>query len=113
MPPPPSRTRNKDGELPLLDLFSVMAIERNPPKGCDASCWVLLTDLPITTLDKAIEIIQWYVLRWNTVGEVYIWIAKLGGYTGRRTDPPPGMISLWRGWQRLLDMVEDYRDICR
>jgi hypothetical protein len=48
----------------------------------------------------------------STVGEVFIWIAKLGGYIGRRTDPPPGMISLWRGWQRLMDMVEDYRDIC-
>ena len=48
----------------------------------------------------------------STVGEVIIWIAKLGGYIGRRTDPPPGMISLWRGWQRLMDMVEDYRDIC-
>ncbi|AJQ95289.1 hypothetical Protein YC6258_03253 [Gynuella sunshinyii YC6258] len=22
------------------------------------------------------------------------------------------MISLWRGWQRSMDMVEDYRDIC-
>jgi hypothetical protein len=193
MPPPPSRTRSKDGELPLLELFSVMAIERNPPKGCDALCWVLLTDLPITTLDEAIEKIQWYTLRWNielfhkvlksgcaveqaqlrhaerlkkyiavksiiawrlfwlsryckedseanclvvltkeeweilyrkthktkdlpdtpsTISEVFIWIAKLGGYIGRRTDPPPGMISLWRGWQRLMDMVEDYRDIC-
>ena len=46
-----------------------------------------------------------------TVGEVLIWIAKLGGYIGRTTDPPPGMISLWRGWQRLMDMVEDYDDI--
>jgi hypothetical protein len=36
MPSPPSRTRNKDGVLSLLDLFSVMAIERNLPKGCDA-----------------------------------------------------------------------------
>jgi len=46
-----------------------------------------------------------------TVGEAFIWIAKLGGYIGRTTDPPPGMISLWRGWQRLMDMVEDFDDI--
>jgi len=46
-----------------------------------------------------------------TVGEALIWIAKLGGYIGRATDPPPGMISLWRGWQRLMDMVEDFDDI--
>ncbi|MFA7555873.1 MAG: IS4 family transposase [Spongiibacteraceae bacterium] len=48
----------------------------------------------------------------HQLAEVFIWIAKLGGYIGRRTDPSPGMISLWRGWQRLMDMVEDYRDIC-
>ena len=46
-----------------------------------------------------------------TVGEVFIWVAKLGGYIGRASDPPPGMISLWRGWQRLMDMVDDYYDI--
>jgi len=46
-----------------------------------------------------------------TVEEALIWIAKLGGYIGRATDPPPGMISLWRGWQRLVDMVEDFDDI--
>lgn len=193
MPPPPNKTRNKDGDLPLLDLFAVMAIERNPPKGYEALCWVLLTDLVISSLEDATEKINWYALRWNielfhkvlksgcaveqaqlrhaerlkkyitvksiiawrlfwlsryykhneqasclavltevewkilyrktqktkylpvvppTIGEAFIWIAKLGGYIGRRTDPPPGMISLWRGWQRLMDIVEDYQDIC-
>ncbi len=46
-----------------------------------------------------------------TLGEALIWIAKLGGYIGRTSDPPPGMISLWRGWQRLMDMVEDFDDV--
>ena len=47
-----------------------------------------------------------------SVEQVYIWIAKLGGYIGRNTDPPPGMISIWRGWTRLMNMVEDYQIIC-
>ena len=47
-----------------------------------------------------------------TVGEVFVWIAKLGGYMGRASDPLPGMISLWRGWQ-LMDMVDDNYDIYR
>ena len=46
-----------------------------------------------------------------TVSQALIWIAKLGGYIGRATDPPPGVISLWRGWQRLMDIVDDHRDI--
>lgn len=47
-----------------------------------------------------------------TVGEALIWIAKLGGYIGRATDPPPGIVSMWRGWQRLMEMVDDFLDIC-
>lgn len=36
-------------------------------------------------------------------------IAKLGGYIGRNCDHPPGIISLWRGWTRLMNMVNDYK----
>ena len=41
--------------------------------------------------------------------EAITWIAKLGGYIGRNSDPPPGIISLWRGWTRLMNMVDDYK----
>ncbi|MHB1949443.1 MAG: IS4 family transposase [Gammaproteobacteria bacterium] len=47
-----------------------------------------------------------------TVKEVYYWIAKLGGYIGRKSDSPPGIISIWRGWTRLMDAIEDYYDFC-
>ena len=47
-----------------------------------------------------------------TVSEALPWIAKLGGYLDRKSDPGPGVISLWRGWERLTDMVDDYRAIC-
>ena len=33
-------------------------------------------------------------------------VAKLGGFNGRASDGEPGMISIWRGWMRLQDMVE-------
>ena len=48
----------------------------------------------------------------STIYEAVIWIAKLGGYIERKKDPPPGMISIWCGWLRLMNMVEDYKDIC-
>lgn len=41
--------------------------------------------------------------------EAIKWIAKLGGYIGRNSDPPPGIISLWKGWTRLMNMVDDYK----
>ena len=33
MPPPPNKTINKDGELPILEMSAIMAVERNPPSG--------------------------------------------------------------------------------
>ena len=32
-------------------------------------------------------------------------VAKLGGWLGRKGDGPPGWQSLWRGYQRLADML--------
>jgi hypothetical protein len=32
-------------------------------------------------------------------------IAKLGGFIGRKSDGNPGVKTLWRGWQRLQDIV--------
>lgn len=40
------------------------------------------------------------------IGVVVIWIAKLGGYLARKSDGPPGTITLWRGWKRLSDLTE-------
>jgi hypothetical protein len=35
-------------------------------------------------------------------------VAKLGGFLGRRCDGDPGVLTLWRGYQRLQDMLEGY-----
>lgn len=42
------------------------------------------------------------------VREVVRWIAKLGGFLGRKSDKEPGVTTIWRGWQRLTDIVEDW-----
>ena len=42
------------------------------------------------------------------IGDVVIWVAKLGGYLARRNDGPPGTITLWRGWKRLVDLTEGW-----
>jgi len=43
-----------------------------------------------------------------TVGEATLWIAKLGGFLGRKSDGPPGVMVLWRGWQRLTDISNTF-----
>jgi hypothetical protein len=44
-----------------------------------------------------------------TLAQAVDWIAKLGGYWGRRGDAPPGVKVLWRGLQHLQGMVEGFR----
>jgi len=41
--------------------------------------------------------------------DVVRWIAKLGGYLGRKSDPPPGTQVMWKGLQRADDIVETVR----
>jgi hypothetical protein len=44
-----------------------------------------------------------------TVREAIRWIAQLGGFLGRKHDGEPGVTVLWRGWQRLNDIVDTWR----
>ncbi len=76
-----------------------------------ADCSIILTEVEQEILFKRFNQGKKYQNS-ASVEQVYIWIAKLGGYIGRNTDPPPGMISIWRGWTRLMSMVEDYKIIC-
>jgi hypothetical protein len=33
-------------------------------------------------------------------------VARMGGFLARKGDGEPGWITIWRGWQRLMIMVE-------
>lgn len=36
------------------------------------------------------------------------WIAGFGGFMGRKGDGNPGLITVWRGWMRIMDGAEIY-----
>lgn len=44
-----------------------------------------------------------------TLNEVVRMIASLGGFLGRKGDDEPGMITIWRGWMRLQEILDDWR----
>jgi hypothetical protein len=44
-----------------------------------------------------------------TVREFVRGVAQLGGFVGRKRDGEPGVRALWRGYQRLQDMVQGYQ----
>lgn len=43
-----------------------------------------------------------------TLRQATRWIAQLGGFLGRKHDGEPGVITLWRGWQRLMDITDAF-----
>lgn len=52
------------GKLQNLTVNLVQASEANPPAGCTAVSWTLLSDLPIQTLRQCLEILSIYRHRW-------------------------------------------------
>ena len=39
---------------------------------------------------------------------VTVAVARLGGYLARRSDGPPGWLTIWRGWQELVLMLQGF-----
>lgn len=52
------------GRLPDVEVNVVIVHEPNPPAGQPAVEWILLTSLPIATLDEVRQVIQNYCVRW-------------------------------------------------
>jgi hypothetical protein len=44
-----------------------------------------------------------------TVRDFVRGVAKLGGFLGRKHDGEPGVLTLWRGYQRLQDLLHGYQ----
>jgi hypothetical protein len=186
---PPKRPQSAE-VIPLepLRVQIVEVREINPPPDVKAPIhWILMTTLPVDSLDAACQIVRFYTYRWlverfhyvlksggchfedsqlRTVEALHrllgvcsrvawrlLWltyqarqtpdapctvalsetqwqaltafanksqtpaqspptlkqavraIAKLGGFIGRKSDGDPGVKTLWRGWQRLQDIV--------
>ncbi len=70
---PPQRP---GGRSDPVEVTVLLAQESRTPKGEEPVTWVLLTNLPVTTAEQAIEKIQWYLCRWQI--EIYFRILKSG-----------------------------------
>jgi hypothetical protein len=89
-----------------MAVISVVAIRllqlryaRDSHPDCDAS--MVASELEIEVVGKATK----YTGKRMTVKAFVDRVARLGGYLGRRCDGPPGWMTLWRGYQRLRDML--------
>jgi hypothetical protein len=70
---PPSRP---DRKLPPVTVNVVLVSEVNPPPGDEPVEWLLLTSLPIDTVEQVRQIIQYYCVRWMI--EVFFRVLKSG-----------------------------------
>lgn len=66
----------KQKRYPALTLTVLHAKEREEPAGRPRIDWRLITDLPVTSTQAAIEKLRWYALRWKI--EVFHKILKSG-----------------------------------
>jgi len=64
------------GKLPDIEVNCVLVTEPNPPEGAEPIEWVLLTSLPIDTVEQVLTIIKFYCGRWGI--EIYFRILKSG-----------------------------------
>ena len=71
--PPNSRAKEK---LPNVTVWAVWAIETTPPAGVEAVEWLLLTSVPISSTEDALERLAWYAARWGI--EVWHKVLKSG-----------------------------------
>jgi len=68
--------RRKGGNLRPVSVFAVLAKEINQPDDEKAITWMLLTSLPVETLEQAQTIVGWYRARWEI--EIYFRVLKSG-----------------------------------
>lgn len=65
-----------DHKLPSVSIWVVMATEVDPPPGQEPIHWTLLTSKPVENIDQAMDVIQWYIARWEI--EVFHRVLKTG-----------------------------------
>lgn len=79
--------------------------------------------MPNVSCEIALKRRQWealYMLRFKTnklpkqpptLQEATKWLAQMGGYLGRKSDGPPGLKTVWLGYESLLQAVALYEVI--
>ena len=76
---------------------------------------------PSTSIDEFLSEDEWKILfvKFNPGSRIpkrppslkmaIIWVARLGGFLARKGDGSPGIIYIWRGLQKLFDMITGAR----
>ena len=66
----------KEKKFPDIKINVVVAKEVKAPKGIDPIKWIILTSLPTETKEEALQVVEWYLCRWQV--EIFFKILKVG-----------------------------------
>jgi hypothetical protein len=91
--------------LAAMRIMQMVYLSRAAPQ---LSCEVVLTKQQWTVLYMLIHKKGDIPAKPPTLGEAVEWIGKLGGHLGRRSDGPPGLKTVWLGYQRIYDAANVY-----
>lgn len=71
----PPREKAKEGFTPVK-ITTVIATETNPPPGEKPIEWTLVTSVPVSNVEVALQVLQWYLCRWQI--EIFFKVLKSG-----------------------------------
>jgi len=190
--PVPPKIRKYFDKEECIEVFLILAEEKNAPTGIEPIQWYLFTNVEILSFDEAIEKVKWYTQRWKierfhyilksgckieelqeedairlrklmlmysiiasrilcmtylarenpesscetmfqeeewrvlyrianktsncpekapTIKEAVDYVAKLGGFLGRKGDGDPGAKVIWRGLKELNVVLQHYKHL--
>ncbi len=88
--------------------FRIMRLVYQARHGPQLSCDTVLTTAQWKTLYLLIHKKKEMPLQVPTLHQAVMWIGKLGGHLGRKSDGPPGLKTVWRGYQHLCNAASAY-----
>lgn len=91
--------------LAAMRIMQLVYHSRHDP---DVSCEVVLTKEQWAVLYILIHKTKILPAHPPTLGEAVGWIGRLGGHPGRKSDGPPGLKTVWLGYQRVCDAASVY-----
>src|SRR6266542_2950510 len=88
--------------------FRVMQLVYESRHHPEVSCEVVLTKAQWKTLYMLIHGNNQISKQPPTLQQAVMWIGRLGGHLGRKSDGPPGLKTVWQGYQQLCHAASVY-----
>jgi len=88
--------------------FRVMQLVYESRHNPEVSCEVVLTKAQWQTLYMLIHNSNQIPKKPPSLQQAVMWIGRLGGHLGRKSDGPPGLKTVWQGYQQLCHAASVY-----